>query len=182
MLPKRRSRQVSSVPWCEQEPDSSLANRIVDVPSSPAMRRPDPTCPDPPVVCPVFGLGRSFINHVSTAGQRLISFLYLFQWDLVCSCSCIDVQHSFVDSLNGKRSVVHLPDHLQTASLPIQPRPFAAPPCAAPTRPARSVYEFWIRKGVYCSNSSVSIQSCLTSLKCPAVQPKPFKSSGSTVL
>ena len=36
-----------------------------------------------------------------------------------------------------------------SASLPAQPRP-AAPPCAAPTRPARGVSGFWIRQVSNC--------------------------------
>ena len=43
VLPKGRSGQLSSLPWWARGSDVSRANRTVDVPSGPAMRRPAPT-------------------------------------------------------------------------------------------------------------------------------------------
>ena len=62
VLPKRRSEQLSSVLWWARGTDLSWASRTFDVPSGRASLALPPRCapprPDPPVVCPGFGLGR----------------------------------------------------------------------------------------------------------------------------
>ena len=82
------------------------------------------------------------MNWLSTAGQTLISFLHRFKWVFVCSGFRKGVQDSVSDSLAGL-----YPGRIDpTVSSYPAPRALAAPPCAAPIRPARSVSGFWIRQ------------------------------------
>ena len=91
------------------------------------------------------------INRRLTADEPLVNrsfcFFVGFKNELDCSCFRRDIHKSVLDSLEGKQGGGKSLGRIDpTASCPTQPRP-AAPPCAAPTRPARGVSGFWIRQG-----------------------------------
>ena len=127
MLPKRRSEQLSSALWWARGTDVSWANRTVDVHSGPA----PPPRPDPPVV------------RMSGLWTRQVKY------ELDCSCFRRDVRDSVLDSLESKREGCFQVGSTQRRLVlpsPAPPRRPAAPPCVAPTRPARDVSGFWIRQ------------------------------------
>ena len=92
----------------------------------------------------------SVINRVYTAGQPLVNrwfcFCVGFKYELDCSCFRRVVQDSVPDSLQNKKGVVSWPDRPNGVPSYAAPPSLAAPPCAAPTRPTRSVSGFLIRK------------------------------------
>ena len=77
VLPKSRSREFSAVPWWRRRTDVCWASRTVEVPFGAAWPSfaDAPPRPDPPVVCPGFGLGRFF----SSTGLHRISFVRAFE-------------------------------------------------------------------------------------------------------
>ena len=122
VLPKSRSGQLSSVRWWGRGSNVSWANRTVDVPSGPAMRRPAPTRP-------------WYVRVLDSASKPLIN-------RGLCSPNGLS-KNSFVraseemirtyvhDALGGTRDGCVLREQTcQHPTLPGPPRP-AAPPCAA---------------------------------------------------
>ena len=66
VLSKSRSREFSAVPWWRRRTDVCWASRTVEVPFGAAWPSfaDAPPRPDPPVVCPGFGVGRFvFVNR-----------------------------------------------------------------------------------------------------------------------
>ena len=64
VLQKSGSGQLSSILWYARGTSVSWANGTVDFYFGQAMRRPAPTRPDLPVVCPGIGFGMSKLqNH-----------------------------------------------------------------------------------------------------------------------
>ena len=84
--------------------------------------------PDAPVVFSVFGFDRFTLGFLFVCASEDRSRL------------CV------LDTLEGNRQGCPLAGSSRRHSVLPSPAPLAAPPCAAPTRPARSVSGFWIRQ------------------------------------
>ena len=96
-------------------------------PRPPSPPRPAPPRPDRPVLCPGFGFDMLDTNYIVRASEETFRAVLSIRW-------------------RERERVVSWPD--RPDGVPSYPAPphLAAPPCAAPIRPARSVSGFWIRQ------------------------------------